>query len=93
MRLGLGLLIFLGACGSSEASSGPIARIHQFTGCEVPPGAVRVHEQLEVLTAAVSSVRKRAIGIPARCRSRDVYIRPCVLGDVSGRDQRLSNRH
>ena len=40
----LALVALLG-CGSSDAS-GPIARIHQFTGCEVPPGAVRVHENV-----------------------------------------------
>lgn len=39
------VLVLLCACGSSE-SSGPITRIHRFTGCEVPPGAVRVHEHV-----------------------------------------------
>lgn len=39
------LLVVLAACGSSEAS-GPIGRIHRFTGCEVPPGSVRVHDHV-----------------------------------------------
>ena len=45
MKLPMLLACALVACGSSEVS-GPIARIHRFTGCEVPPGAVRVHEHV-----------------------------------------------
>ena len=44
MRVVCALVLLVG-CGSSEAS-GPIARIHRFSGCEVPPGAVRVHEHV-----------------------------------------------
>ncbi|MCB9637163.1 MAG: hypothetical protein H6721_34060 [Sandaracinus sp.] len=45
MRVFLGLaLLLLSACGSE--ATGPQARIQQFTGCVVPPGAVRVHENV-----------------------------------------------
>ncbi|MBX3250963.1 MAG: hypothetical protein KF901_27550 [Myxococcales bacterium] len=49
MRAWLGVALALGVtalgCGE-DVGSGPQARIRHFTGCEVPAGAVRVHEHL-----------------------------------------------
>ncbi|MAT27079.1 MAG: hypothetical protein CMN31_17960 [Sandaracinus sp.] len=34
------------ACGGSDPGGGPRSRVKHFTGCEVPSGAVRVHDHI-----------------------------------------------